>query len=101
MTPEEEAERWPEHAKVSKQISNTELVSITNFIDWLKENGYFLARYNEGTYPGADDEIIRVFTPTINLVAESLGVDIEKYNAENDDMLDYLREWQVQNKADN
>lgn len=88
MTPEEEAARWPEHAKLDNAASVEERQAIGGFLDWLRETkGYYLAQ-DDGGYGG----YLAVYTSTSTLIAEYLGIDMKAYDAESTDMYRHLAE---------
>lgn len=94
MTPEEEAARWPEHAKLDNAASLGERQAMGGFLDWLRQDkGYYLTK-DDGGYGG----YVPVYTSTSTLIAEYLGIDKKAHDAESVDMYRYLQDHEYFNK---
>lgn len=99
MTPEEEAARWPEHAKL-KGYDGSELSAMAGFITWLEEHkGLWLGEHE---FDGNRGDLIPAYQNAMELALEyvcaQLGVDREKLNAETRDMYRNLQDHPYFNK---
>lgn len=75
--------QWPEHDKVKAHQNETQ--TVFDFLEWCASQGILLAR--EG-----DDERFPSTVPHLeDLLADWVGVDLARFYAEKDDMLDQLR----------
>jgi len=91
VTPEEERERWPEHAKLRRgQEILDRRDAAEDFVEWLSEHDYAItADLGYGEY----EKVQRQNNLVIEWLAERNGVDIDKYYAEERDMIAYAIDW--------
>lgn len=75
---------YPEHDKLTAVKDQTQ--AIGEFMDWLADDGVFLARYQEDSkyaWP--------IHRPITDLLAEWAGIDQNKIEAEKRQMLEQIR----------
>lgn len=98
MTPEEEAARWPEHAKL-KGYDGPELSVLAGFLDWLDDQGLHLGMHE---FEGDKGDLLPHFENHMELalkyVCAQCGVDPAKFRAETSDMYRYLKDHTYFNK---
>jgi len=64
---------------------------LSSFVDWLRENEYVLAKYNER--PTADnDDLLPARTSNEQLFADFFGIDLKKLEQERSALLEQLKE---------
>ena len=76
---------YPEHDKLTKIKDQSQ--AIGEFMDWLADDGIFLAHYEEGyNFPH------HVHTPITDLLASFFGIDQKKLEEEKRQMLEGIRQ---------
>lgn len=75
--------QYPEHAKLDKVKDRTQACG--EFLEWLDDNGYVLARYDD------EDQLYPVFENTQDLLGRAFGVDPKKLEQEKRAMLESIR----------
>lgn len=86
----------PELDKQSEIIHSGQAATVQDFIDWLSEQKYVLARYVPEDERTDDDGIygeqpVAVFIQPEQLMADFFGVDLRKIDAERRALLDAIR----------
>lgn len=80
---------YPEHVKLHQVNELTQ--SNYEFLEWLEENGYVLARWADKKHNIDPDRLYPDYTPKAMLVSSFHGIDTEKLEAEKVKMLDGVR----------
>jgi hypothetical protein len=79
--------KTPELDKQRQAIADGAPHRIGEFLDWLREQGVRLARYDDGV----DGLLYESYEPPEKLIAGFYGIDLGKVEAERQALLEYIR----------